>query len=460
MVKRLLIFVLFSAAALSQQSNGRNYGQQKILAGEMAIDSNDSGDANYILTNPTVVPAGYTYSGYGPIHVYILNPDTANNFGVAIYNSSNALLCSTPLAHPTSSTSGWQTFTPTGCGVPVPGATITLAQLTLSSTQEPGDNTGLHTATAECPGTTSFSGYVAGSTFPSTLGTTTAQNFCYSVYVELNVAGGTNGAFYGGGATPVTGIPYGPWNSAGAWYGGTFAAATQVNFSDGLVNATAPTSTTLNNSTHGGACTWSVTNTHGSLTGSSSYTLPPLITPLTVSGTAYSGAGGISLLYTTGTGGDYVSCTLGSSYSSLTIGADYEFDIPATDSGEQYDTLGISSADSTDKVNLTVDFNGVQPTIYAECNNTASGTNGIPVQPSTPYYLMTIKNTGGALNYFYVYNEMTGQLAGSSTCPSASGSHPANLFNTMVAGAETESSGHHIWMKNISVNTSGAQVGP
>ena len=461
MVKRILIFLLVSVSALCQQSNGRNYTQQTILIGNLAQDANDSGDASTILTTPAVVPSGYVYTGYGPIHVFIISPDTSNNFGVALYNSSNTKLCSTTLAHPTSSTTQWFTFVPTGCGVPVAGATIRVAQLTLSSTQEPGTNSGAHTATGFCPGTSAYSGYVGGTTFPTTLGATTAQNFCYSAYVELYVAGGTNGRFYGGSASSISGIPNGPWSANGKWYGGSWSMPTYVNFSAGLVNGSAPTSTTLNNSTFGGAVTWSVANTHSSLTGSTSYTLPSMLTPVIVGSTGYGGAGGTSLLYTTGNGGDYITGTLGSSYSSLTVSGDLEFDIPSNDtSGNQYDELGVKSADGTAEVNFLLSASGSSLNLYAECNAAATGNQGIGVQPSTPYCIQITKNTNSGTNYLQVFNDTTGALLGTITCAAESGSHPANLFYTMVGGGEVESSGHHIWMKNIKISTTGGQVCP
>jgi len=456
-MKFFLVF-LCSVMAFGQQSNGRNYTLRTQQLGETAQTSNDSGvnplelGSQFAIGN--IAPAAFLSCSY-----FVISPDTTKQHGCAIRNNNagvpGTLICGamSSNANPTvpAPVSGWNTRTLSGCAAPTASSTPWVTSFTASGSQEPGAAQPF-SATTPCPGSALGSDYSNSLTGPPySFGTYKGQQgtqpWCYSAYVTVSYNQGSNGLNFN---TPY-GIPTGPWGINGKWYGGTNSAVSFVDFS-GLSNGVAPTTTALNNSTHGSAITW--TTATGNITGDNTTSLGLTLSPAVISGTAYAGNSTWALKYTTSTSspGGYIIATLGSSYSILNSCYTWETSVPTSDSG-QYDGLKIVSADGNDGFLVALLTSGNSEWMVGEETegaSTFSSTSIVPISPNKLYRICQFKNTNGANNIASVYDN-TGTLIGTITLASASGSHPANTLLIGATGNEGEGNGFGIWWSNLAI---------
>jgi hypothetical protein len=455
-----------STQAVAQQSNGRSYVPRTQIFGSQAQGGNDSGVNGYMLTTPIKTGNG-PYRSWGTFYNIEGAADTAgtDKHGMALYGPTGTLMCSTYTARTVAV--GVNAYSLSGCGVPQPNSSYTLAVLTNWSGDRPGDNAGAYQTTQECPGTTSFSGYASASSFPSTLPSTSAQSFCYDEWAIAVLAGGANGKFYGGNAalTATGGLPTGPWNSSGSWYGGLNSVGTFVSFSGGLSSGVMPTTSALANSTYGSPCTWSFGNaTNSVLSGSAGGYFRP-ITPVAIGTTGYSGTGNLALAYTTGPTRNYVGCALGSSSNVFSVGFHLQTDLPGNDTANDwYDSGAINSADGTDAFGIFIFAGGDTLTLYSELiKNTATsyGTGGVMLQPNTNYWIEIQKTTNGATETIYVFDQDTGgSYVGKITGTAYAGAHPANDWISVIHGSEPNSTGSHIWEDDVEMSPLGQFLAP
>jgi hypothetical protein len=148
----------------------------------------------------------------------------------------------------------------------------------------------------------------------------------------------------------------------------------------------------------------------------------------------------------------------------MSVGFHLKTDIPITDTQTQYDSGGVESADSVDQLSPAIMGGTGSLYLIMQCEINGTGTNGsiaIPLQSNVDYWIWEQKNTGGATDYMYVFNQdQQGTYVGSLSCSSDTGSHPAGFFFTPINGAENNSNGYHIWVDQYEVNTSGAFLAP
>lgn len=464
--RAILISLLLSLPGWGQQTNGRNYTAPTLIVGNNQQWGNDSGVDGAMLTVPAATGA-IAPKAWGLFHVLEVAADTAgtNHHGVALYNSSGTLLCSVYTTRTVAI--GDNTYAPSGCGTPSASTSYTLAYLTDWSGDAPGSNAGASLSALTCPGTASFSSFASETAFPGTLPGLSAQGFCYTFWVDEVLAGGSNGKFYGGNAGLTSGIrsiPTGPWGNNGNWYGGLNSANTFVSFSDGLTNATLPTTTALGNSTHGTSCTWNLETANTVIAGSTSGHLN-LLTPVTVSSANYGGAATTPLTfqYTGSASRNAANCVLGSSFGSLSAGFHLKTDVPITDPQDNsYDSGALSSSDTTDRIIPSVVAGGGSINFIMECEGAPSlPPNMVPISPNVNYWIWIQKNTGGATQFEAVFNQDNqGSLVGIMTCPSESGTHNANTVTTPITGSETNTTGAHVWVDTYEISTSGAFLTP
>ena len=278
----------------AQQPNGKNYAVPTQLVGNPIQHAADGGDNGLLLTVPLVTGIG-PFTSWGLFHAIETAADSAgtNHHGMALYDGAGNLRCSIYTTRTT--VVGDNTYNLSGCGTPLPNSSYTIGFLTDFTGIVLGTNNGAPLSSANCPTTSSLSGFATATSFPSTLPTlSTVSSFCFSFWSTLTLAGGRNGRYYIGDAGfdhQVGGIPNGPWGANGKWYGGLNSVNTFVNFSDGLSNGVLPTTTTLNNSTHGTACTWGINNANTVIAGATSGHLN-LITPVSAGGSGYGKSGG------------------------------------------------------------------------------------------------------------------------------------------------------------------------
>lgn len=464
-----LLLLAVCLPSLAQQVNGRNYTKQAQIVGNNLQGGTDSGVNGIMLTVPMKTGAG-PYQSFGLFHTIEGAADGAgtNKHGVALYNAGGTLLCSVYSARTIAL--GDNTYNLSGCGTPSVNTTYTLAYLTDWTGDLPGANNGLTFLTSlACPGTASFSGFVSETAFPGTLPGTSAQAFCYTVWIDMILTSGVNGRYYGGNAGfdhQVGGIPNGPWGTNGKWYGGLNQVSTFVSFSDGLTNATLPTTTALGNSTHGAACTWTVTNANTVIAGSTSGHFN-LGTPAAVSSAVFGGASGspLTLQYTTGTNRNRVNCTLGSTVASMSIGFHVTTDLPISDTlSNQYDLGGIISGDGVDQLIPAIYAGGAQLYIQLQCETSGSGvptSTAIPISPSKNYFAYLVKNTSGAQQGLYVFNQDNqGSYVGNIACAAGAGSHNAQVFSSPINGSEVNSTGSHVLVDTYEVSATGVTLVP
>lgn len=466
---KLGLLLSLACSLHAQQGNGANFSAITVVVGNQIQASNDTGVNGNILTTP-ITTGPQKASSWGVFHNIEHAADAAgtNHHGIALYNASGTLLCSTYPARTV--VVGQNDYNLTGCGMPQPSTNYTLAILTDFGGDEPGDNNAAaFLFDHHCTGTSSFSSFVGGSSFPGTLSGLSAQSFCYSTWVDEILPGNANGSYFGGNAgfdNQVGGIPNGPWGVNGAWFGSQNVGNTIVSFSDGLTNATLPTTTALGNSTHGATCTWALASAFTVITGTTAGHLD-LSTPVNISGTNYSGAGTLSFSYntTSSTNRNRVTCTLGSSFTSFAIGHHLKTDIPITDpETNQYDVGGIYSADGLDILSPSIYSGGASLTLFLQCELNGTGTllgNEVVIKPGVNYWVYYLKATAGATQSMYVFNQdKQGTYVGSTTCASFTGSHPSNNFTSTINGAEVNTSGLHVWEDQFVTNTTGAKIAP
>jgi hypothetical protein len=465
----MILAVALSCSAFAQQGNGRNYSSAVQQVGNMLASSYDIGVNGYLLTVPVKTGAG-PYSSWGQFRFKAAAADTAgtNHHGMALYSAAGTLLCST---YPVAKTSfGVNSLSLSGCGVPLPNTSYTIAYLTEWSGDEPGINNSAAISTFVCPGTSSFAGYAAAASFPTTLPRTSAQNFCYAFWADVIVPGGSNGKYYGGNAgfNAVSGIPTGPWGANGAWYGGLNVADTFVNFSDGLSNGVYPTTTALGNSDHGTACTWELQSTQTVISGAAAGHRN-LITPVSTGGVGYGGAGSLTFQYltnSTDSARNYGTCAYASGYTTMSVGYHIKTDVPDTDTfNNQYDSGGAWSLDNYDQVSPAImagNVSGLYMIMQCEINGTGvANSSAIPMQTNTNYWVWILKGTNAATQWIYLFNQdQGGTYVGRISCTSGKGSHPAGIVFTPINGSEANTSGYHVWVDQYEVNTSGAFLAP
>ena len=448
-------------------SNGRNYTPQIQWVGERAQSSYDLSVKGIMLTVPVKTGAG-PYSRWGLFHITEAVADTTgtNHHGMALFSPAGVKLCS--VYNTVSTTVGDNAYNLNNCGVPAANSTYTLAYLSDWSSEGPGFNENIQISDYHCPGTTSYSGYVSQSAFPSTLPSLSPQKWCYTFWAEVVLASGSNGKYYGGNAglnEQVTSIPTGPWKANGTWYGGLNTADTFVNMSDGLSNGVAVTTTALGNASHGTSCTWALGSADNVIFGSNQGH-KNLITPVSVGGVAYGGSGTLSYVYNTQSGAlrNEATCTFASSYSSFSLGFHMRIDMPLNDAiSNDYDLGGIQSADGQDYFVAGAQAGGSSFYMNMQCEHSGATANAhvINLIPNTNYWVYMLKTTGGATQYEYVFNQdLGGAFAGLLTCASYTGSHPSNTFYTTVNGSETNTAGHHVWEDHFEVSTTGAFLAP
>lgn len=467
---KALALLLIAVPALAQQANGRNYAHPVAVVGnQQQWGSLGTGVNGLIIEVPVVTPA-LPALAWGTIHVNETVADTAgtNHHGVAIYNAAGTLLCSTYPAR--TIIKGENTYDLTGCGVPAPSTTYNLMWLTDWTGDNPGTNQDGPNQTLFCPGTGIYGPYAVATSFPSTLPTMNAGvSACMTVWADVILAN-SNGQFYGGHAgydNHVGGIPNGPWGNNGRYFGALNSLATFVSFSDGLVNATYPTTTTLGNSTHGTACTWSFASSNQVIKGGTSGHAN-LNTPATAGGVNYGGysASPLTLEYlTTNASRNYVICTMPSTYTSMTVAYHLKTDVPDLDTqSNQYDAGGLESSDSTDQLSPTIIAGGSSLNLFMQCEIDFSGTavsGVVAIKSGVNYLVSMIKNTGGALDYMYVFNQdQGGTYVGVVTCASKTGTHNAGYFFSPINGAETNAVGDHVWADTYEANITGGYITP
>lgn len=462
---KMILAAALSCSAFAQQGNGRNYSLRTQPIGNPLTGGHNINVNGTMLTVPVKTGAG-PYSSWGQFHFTDAVADTAgtNSHGMALYNSAGTQLCS--IYAPVKTVVGLNTFTLSGCGVPAPNTSYTIAYLTNWSGDQPGVNNNVPIASAHCPGTSSFSGYVTETSFPSTLPATSAASYCYAFWADGILVGQSNGKYYGGNAgtgAQIGGIPTGPWGNNGTWYGGLNTSATFVNFSDGLSTGGLPTPTTLGNSSHGASCAWNVESTKTVITGAASGH-SNLLTPVSIGSTAYGGSGNLTFQYTTGANRNRATCTYIDSYSSMSVGFHLKTDLPVTDSFTQYDAGGVNSADNWDMISPAIMGGDAGLYLLMQCEINGIGTTNstaVPILPNVNYWVWQQKNTGGATQYMYVFNQdQQGAYVGRVSCAAATGTHNAGFFYTPINGAETNTAGYHIWVDQYEVNTSGSFLAP
>lgn len=260
------------------------------------------------------------------------------------------------------------------------------------------------------------------------------------------------------------------WSGAIATFSNSAAqgSANDLLGFEGLSNTVAPTVATLTASIYGpgggtslsGFNQWVVTNTHSSLTGSTSAQLHNLVTSQQIGASSYDGSGSLGLQYATGTGGDSIQWAPPSAVNTASMGYWFKTDIPQNESVSNAYSLGQIVMGAADAVNPQIQASGSALSFKLECRFGPSG-GSVSIATNTTYWVtVQAKTNGGActegtncnLHSMAVYDTSGAQVGSTLTCSSKSGNNPITSFQVGISGAESESAGHNIWFDDVIFN--------
>lgn len=222
-------------------------------------------------------------------------------------------------------------------------------------------------------------------------------------------------------------------------------------------NTVAPTASTLASTTAGfwgtSSAGWTCTNTHTDLTYSTSGQLHNFLTNKWVNGTNSTGSGSTGFQFATGSNGDGCSLTFQGSYTTMSVGFWMKWDIADTDLlTNAYSMLSVTDGGGADYANIQLQPTGTTMTMRLECKSGLS--SNLTVTTNTTYWVTWSRTTSSGTDNFRVYDTSGSQLI-SSSCAAQSGSHPANLVIVGNTGAESMTSGKHIWFDDLVIDVSG-----
>ena len=395
--------------------------------GPTTESTTDTRNNNSIIFTPITIPSGSVGYTLGSFYLWVGAPTSATT-NVAIYTDNGGvpyqLVCNSTYTGTLGS--GFVLMpTPTNCGSFTNSKQYWLANVTSSITQEQGVVAGA------CPNG-GYSRYYSngGTTFPTTVGTTTqfSSNDCYSQNVIM--------------------YPTSP-NSIIYWSAGS--------------NGTIPTTSNLSAGTFGilgqSSSNWFLDGNNFTYTnsGEPAYTFQ---NPFSIVGTTYTGTGTYTLQYATNSsapgGSVIVKIPPQPSYS---IGYAVEWSIPDTDAfNNRYSLSSVGTVGGTDYIDAQLVTQGNSMCMAFEVNG-GGDTGCITVHANTVYFLTMQYNNGG-MHQMTLFDS-SGNSLGTLTHADQGGNYPAAQVRIGVTGAELESSGYDIWFGPVIINSNATfPVGP
>jgi hypothetical protein len=213
---------------------------------------------------------------------------------------------------------------------------------------------------------------------------------------------------------------------------------------------------------------WSVSNSSGTLTATSSSPTGALANSVYVDGATYTGSNSWGLHYTTvgSSPGGYIRWSTSGSYNPMYLDFQFETGIPQSDTSGHWEDIGnIENTATSEAMTANLIANGSALYVRLECISSSGGTTysdgsggspvtlphqgDIAIATSTLYTLQFTKQTNGGGTYGYCTsgtgcNTLTvwqgGTNEGTIGCYAGTGSNPASIASIGIVGAETESS--------------------